>query len=98
MAEAERLYKELKKNHSELSLTRAKERVERIEKQLAALKKDMEEVTFMTADSTKDTVNVENAKADRVAERISDDEGIRSIENQSQVVPYCPTYIKEKVK
>ncbi|MBR2274247.1 MAG: hypothetical protein IJ864_05430 [Alphaproteobacteria bacterium] len=98
VAEAERLYKELKKNHSELSLTRAKERVERIEKQLAALKKDMEEVTFMTADSTKDTVNVENAKADRVAERISDDEGIRSIENQSQVVPYCPTYIKEKVK
>lgn len=77
---------------------KVKERIESIKNTQGILKADKQGVVFITPGMMLSDADqaVKNAKADRLATRKAEDEGIKSMDNQTQNVPYCPIYINKK--
>lgn len=86
---------------SDKDANKVKERIESIKNTKEVLEADKLGVVFITPGMTASNANadaIKNAQADRLATRESEDEGIKSMDNQTQNVPYCPIYINKKVK
>jgi hypothetical protein len=75
---------------------RVQERIDEIQTFIGALEADKDEVTYLTPEDDASSVDKKKntAKADRTASRISDDESIKTMDNQNQTVAYCPVYKK----
>lgn len=80
---------ELSKYHN-----RVKERLDSIKNTIEILDMDKKEVVYVTPDIKISDMDekLKNATTDRTAARKSDNDGIIAMDNQSQVVPYCPVY------
>ncbi len=76
---------------------KAQERIQRINNYLEAFDADKEEVSVITPDSTADKVKeaVKEAEANQKASRAAEEEGIKSMDNQSRATAYAPV-MKEK--
>lgn len=77
---------------------KVQERIKNIQNIKDVLAADKFGVVFITPGMTKGEMSnaISNAQADRLATRVAEDEGIKSMDNQSQIVPYCPIYINRK--
>ncbi len=76
-----------------------KERMSAIENTIKVLDKgDKYGIAYLTPDIQYSKVEetVKEARANRIAVRKADEEGIKSMDNQTQIVPYCPVYAKTK--
>lgn len=95
LSKAKSKFDELSKD-SELSQyhNRVKERLDSIKNTIDVLDMDKKEVVYVTPDIKPSDMDekLRNAKTDRTAARKSDNDGIIAMDNQSQVVPYCPVY------
>jgi len=76
-------------------LSRIDERVSDIENNIKIFENDPLEIAYISQGTKADKVSseVSTNKANKTAARRSDDNAIKSMDNQGQVVPYCPTYI-----
>lgn len=104
-------------NYEPVDKNRVKEHLINIMKEMAALRVDENETTYIMSDfdvdvqeADMDNLNkayeyvykevasvmnnkINEAKTNRTIERENDNLGIASMENQSQIVPYCPFYV-----
>lgn len=95
VAEADKLFKDMQQKYRK-DISKVQERVDNMDTLLQVLRDvDKDEVAYLPPEtSVADAQNkVNTAKADKTAARKTDDQGIKSLDNQGQVVPYCPTYI-----
>lgn len=71
-----------------------KARLDDIKRNISLLTKDEKEIVYITPSTTEEGLEelIKSGKADRTSARISEDEGITSMGNQSQMVAYCPIY------
>jgi len=85
---------------SDKDAAKVEERIKSIDRIMKVLEADKLGVVFITPNMTEDEMSnaIANAKADRAATRVAEDEGIKSMDNQTQVVPYCPIYINKKTE
>ena len=83
-------YDEVKEEADE----RIQERIDNINRYIDMLEKDAQEVVYITPNMTVEELDedMETAKKNRTLTRIAEDEGIKSMDNQSQQVAYCPIY------
>lgn len=74
--------------------SRIQERIDNIQKYIDMLETDNKEVVLLTPNLSKDTLKdkIPEEKTNRALARISEDEGIKAMDNQSQSVAYCPVY------
>ena len=84
----------LKGEASATDSDRVKERIQEIEDYFGAFEADADEVSYIQPKATKASVteDVKEAKANWEASRAAEEEGITSMDNQSQAVAYCPVY------
>ena len=71
---------------------KAQERIKRIEDYLSDFDTDKDEVSVITPDSTPEMVEeaVKEAEANQEASRAAEEEGIKSMDNQSRATAYAP--------
>ncbi len=69
--------------------TRIEDRMLAIETMHTSLTTDKDEIAYITPD---DKVDVEKAKKNKEQSFKSGEEGLKGMDNQSKIVPYCPSY------
>ena len=83
---------------SDKDADKVEERIKSIKNTFEALEADKLGVVTIMPGMKVDEESVKNAQADRIATRVAEDEGLKSMDNQTQIVPYCPIYINKKVE
>jgi len=94
LSNAKSQYNSITKKFSTQEKNRVKERLDSINNTIKLLEFDNKEVVQITPNMKTSEIDkkLKTAKADRTAARKTDTDGIVAMDNQGQVIPYCPVY------